>query len=261
MKYITAGLCLVLGAGAYADAVLLSDSFDSSTVSADNGLRYDEMGTSGAVGSGAWQAASGTKWGIGGGSVTNASGGTNAQNEGALGRLVDISSLTDSSLNKINLAVNFATANQSETLYVHLRGYVAHATPAASRQFGNVGATNGNVWEQQYSSGTTVSIYNLNTGVEVLDSPQAGAGTAVQLSSGTSGAQSVDLTFDMSDYAVSDITGYDYLGVFISRNSAGVTPMATINDITVTAIPEPATLGLIAMVGTSILFVRRRLVI
>lgn len=256
---------LILGLGtlcavsmAQADAVLLSDSFDSSTVNADGNIKVSEISTMGAVGAGAWEAGSASRWGIGSGSATNASGGTAADNEGALARAVDISSNTDSSLNKINLKMNFSTANASETLYVFLRGYVTVSTPGVNQTLGNLGSSNGNVWE---GNASTLTDYNLNTGDEYTSSAQGVAAAGIQLSSGTTGAQSVDLTFDMSGYAVSDITGYDYLGVFISRNSAGATPMATINDITVTAIPEPATLGLISAFGMGILFVRRRFMI
>lgn len=252
-KYVVAGLCLAFSASVFANVIMVRDAFNVSSVSADGGIRFDEVGSMGAVAGGNWEAAVVSQWGISGGSATSGTG-TGAVNEGALGRVVDITSITDTSLDQVNLAVNFSTANDSETLYVYLRGYTTNSTPAAANLFGNLGAQNGACWEQSYSS--TIgrwTIDNLSTGDEVTSSTQANISYAVLLTSGTTGAQSVDLTFDLNG----DITDYDYLGVYITRNALGTSPMATVNEITVTAIPEPATLGLIAFMGGGMLFIRR----
>ena len=255
---IMGGLAL---SSAQASVVLLSDSFDSSTVSTD-GHKFSDLSTSGAVGSGAWETGSGaTKWTISGGAVTNAGGGTAAQNEGAFSRLVDISSITDTSLNKLTLDVNFTTANASENLFVHIRGYtLTGAPPAGTQSMVNGGATNGNAWNDA-NSYADWTIYNLNSGqLNNHNSDFSTAASAVKLTDGVAGAHSFSQTFDMSGYAAAadDIAGFDYLGVYITRDHTGTSPSVSIQDFTLTAVPEPSSAALLGLGGLALILRRRK---
>lgn len=261
-KYVIAGLCLAFGASVFAEQILVRDAFNVSSVS-ETGMTYSKISNMGAVAGGAWQAQSGTGWGIGGGSVTNSDLSGSNLSEGALARVVDISSITDTSLNELKLDLNFTTANAGEKLYVHMRGYILGTAPADGAALANIGAKNGATWNDALVK-TDWTIYNLNTGVlNDHASDYSGGTAAVLLTDGVAGAHTFSQTFDMSGYAAAanDIAGFDYLGIYITRNLSGTDSAVSIDEITVTAIPEPGTLGLISAVGIAILFVRRRLVL
>lgn len=243
---------------AHAAQILISDDFSQSTVS-DTGLQFGDLAASGPVGTGSWYATTSTNWTISGGALSNAGGGTAAQDEGSLARLIDISSISDTSLDQLSLSVSFNTANTSEKLFVHLRGYILGTDPAASAGIVNSGATNGNAWNDAVST-TDWTIYNLNSGqLNNHYSDYSSAGWAVQLSSGVSGNQNFEQTFDMSGYAAeaNNIAGFDYLGVFFTRDATGTSPAVSISEVTLTAVPEPSSAALLGL-GAGWLMLRRR---
>lgn len=79
---------------------------------------------------------------------------------------------------------------------------------------------------------------------------------------------SVDQTFSVLLNGQTDLADYDYIGVrfIVGDNNNNITATngdlnnggALIENISLTAIPEPATLGLIASFGGAVLFIRRR---
>jgi len=256
---IAAITCLTATQQAQAEIVLVSDDFSSSSVNT-NGLTFSDLSTSGAVASGAWEATGGTNWTISGGSLTNAGGGSNAQNEGAFSRLVDISSITDTSLNQLKLDVDFTTANTSENLFVHMRGFILGTDPAGTLSIVNGNATNGNAWNNAFSHADW-TIYNLNSGqLNNHASNFSSAGFAVQLTDGVAGAHSFNQTFDMSGYAAAadDIAGFDYLGVFVTRNHTGTSPSVSISNFTLSVVPEPTTFAMFGLAMAGLGFRRRR---
>jgi len=243
---------------------VLSDDFTSSSVTKDGNMRFDEIAASGALGAGAWRSATGSNWNIAngaGGSVSNAARGTNAQNEGVLGRVVDVSAITDTSLTRLRLNVDFSTVSATERLFVHVRGYIRGTDPAASAGLVNMGATNGNAWHNAFGS-TDWTTYNLNSG-QLNDhaSNFSSAGFAQQVTDGVAGAHTFSTFFDMSGYATEadDLAGFDYVAVFVTRDSIGTTPEVTISNISLTAVvPEPTTFALLAWACVLIRVGRRR---
>ena len=79
---------------------------------------------------------------------------------------------------------------------------------------------------------------------------------------GTAGSTvSEDLTLNLAE----DVSNYDYIGIKFSINGAADASLETlsahgsiIDNVSLTVIPEPATLGLIASFGAGVLFIRRR---
>ena len=245
-------VCLLAAGVAQASVVLLNNDFSSgSTANGQLQVQHNETPT---ATNGTWRGNG--NWTIGSGAMSLS--GDAAGGEGGIGRLIDLSGITDTSLDQLTLSMSFTTTANAESLYVFLRGF-AGGTPPATRSIFNEDASNGNAWDE--TTTTIPTKVNLNLGVAFNGTTGTGAGNAVKVSDGVAGLHNFSQTFDMSGYTLSDITQYDYLAVIITRDGTGNPDGVSIDSINVTAIPEPATLGLIAMVGTAILFVRRRLVL
>lgn len=141
---------------------------------------------------------------------------------------------------------------------MHLRGFIGSA-PLGTTSFINQNATNGNLWDLTGTAFTAITNkINLNTGIGFDNTTNTLAANAVELSDGASGLHNFSQTFDMSGYAVNNIADYDYLAVVITRNALGTGPSFSIDDISLTAIPEPGTYALFAsLVGFVFVMVRR----
>ena len=251
----------MLAWNAQANLLLMSDDFSSSSI-VEGSINADDAQAMGVVGSGTWQATGGTEWTINnaaGGSANNAGGGTAAQNEGIFGRLVNIGSVSDLNLDKLQLDVDFTTAEAAEELFVHLRGYIEN-TPDADPLV-NMSATNGNAWNDADST-TDWTIYNLNSGqLNNHYSDYSNAGFAVALHDGSAGAHNFSQTFDMSGYATeaNAVAKFDYLGVYVTRNHLGTSPSVSISNLSITAVPEPSSLALLAFATGLLRTFRNRL--
>lgn len=239
----------VLAAGsAQAAAVLLNDDFSSSTISGGN-LLLNENETPPAT-NGVWNGNG--NWTIGSGAMSLS--GTAAAGEGGIGRLINLTGITDTSLNQITLSIDFTTTSETETLFVHLRGFAGGPQGATTDIF-NQGASNGNAWDQTGAQFT--SKYHLNTGDAFSGSSGTGAGAAVAVTNGIAGLHNFSQTFDLSDDTITNIAGYDYLAVIITRNGLGTLEGVSIDSINVTAIPEPS-VSLLLGAGALGLVIRRR---
>lgn len=252
--------CVMALSSADAGLVVLSDDFSSSTVNT-NGLTFSDLSSSGVVGSGTWDAVGGTNWTVAGGSLTNSGGGTNAQNEGAFARLVDIRSFTDTSVDQLTLSVDFTTADASENLYVHIRGFILGSDPAGNLSMVNGGATNGNAWNNAFGH-SDWTIYNLNSGqLNNHFSNFSSASWAQRLTDGVAGTHNFSQTYDMSSYAAAanNIAAFDYVGIYITRNHIGTSPSVSIDSISlVAAVPEPSSVAVLGIGIAAVLFRRKR---
>lgn len=232
-----------------ASVVVLDDGFTGSVLG--EALQFGDLGSSD------WRATAGSNWTISSGALSNGGGGTAAQNAGGVGKLIDLTGISDASLNQLDVNVGFNLSSTTEQLYLHVPGYVGSA-PASTLSFFNQNATNGNAWDT--AAGSFDSAFTLNDGT-IVDGSSSGtvAANAIRLDNGTTGLQMFSTTLDLSSHAVNNIAGYDYLVVAFTRNAFGGSPNASIESINLTAIPESSTYVLfVGLAGLSFVLTRRR---
>ncbi|MGA0898780.1 MAG: PEP-CTERM sorting domain-containing protein [Luteolibacter sp.] len=194
---------------------------------------------------GQWHDRSVNSW-----SMTSGSGGVlthspigatyNADDEGFIGRIVDLSGFAGNSLT-LSFGYDVGAGN---TIYAHLRAVDSATTGWNS----NIGAQNGNSWDSN-SGGTT---YNLFDGLTLTDSgaPDPNRGSANEAVSFT-GSGNYSETIDLSGYAISDLGNYKWLLLGFAAN-ATTDNTSTISNLSLTVVPEPSTallggLGMLAL--------------
>ncbi|MGB0416820.1 MAG: hypothetical protein ACPGKS_08230, partial [Coraliomargarita sp.] len=164
-------------------------------------------------------------WSVTSGTLSNNSSNNSRVAEGALGRLIDVDSLSVSQGNLITLSFDYALGDPAEVLYVHLWGLVGSANDGDMIM--NLGAQNGSAW---YSSNAGIDMYNLADGVATNG---VSSGAAVSLT-GTTSSQSHSATFDLSGYAeaANDLSDFDYLVLGFARKIDGAsTPGVSISNV------------------------------
>lgn len=206
---------------------------DFSSGSLGNNLLRDSVGFH-AAGSGAWM--------IDGGELVNTSTENNHVSEGAVGTIIDLSSLDDPTVSEFTLSFDYTMAEYTETLLVHVWGYVDHSSSPTTAIM-NHGAQNGNVWE--IASPTYMTSYNFgNPNGEFLGSNRGEAGDAAISLAGFSSPATYQQTFDLSGYTTAPKTlgAYDYLVLAFTRSIAGSAPGATIDNVTISVPVEAGTI-------------------
>ena len=143
-----------------------------------------------------------------------------------------------------------------DDIFVHVWG-LEDVSSTSSSGIANLGAQNGNMWANAVNNG--FNVYNLGSGnlMTSASSDAYGADAAVQVIdiADTAGAfLTSTTTLDLSGHALG-MSDYDYLVIGFARDTDG--EVLRLDNINVTAIPEPATLGLIAIFGFGGLFIRR----
>ena len=197
---------------------------------------------------GQWHDRSVNSW-----SMTSGSGGVlthspigatyNADDEGFIGRIVDLSGFAGNSLT-LSFGYDVGVGN---TIYAHLRAVDSATTGWNS----NIGAQNGNSWDSN-SDGTT---YNLFDGLTLPVSGTANSGDADEAVSFT-GSGNYSETIDLSGYAISDLGNYKWLLLGFAAN-ATTNNTSTISNLSLTVVPEPS-ISLLGGLGMLALLRRRR---
>lgn len=231
----------LLGFASTAQAATIIDGF--STEVANNTLSNTTI-------DGQWHDRSTNSWSMTSGSsgvlTHSPTGGTyNADDEGLIGRIVDLSGFAG---NSVTLSFSYAIGT-GNTIYTHLRA-MDNATTAWNT---NIGAQNGNSWDTN-SGGTT---YNLFDGLTLIDSgaPDPNRGSANEAVSFT-GSGSYSETIDLSGYTISDLGNYKWLLLGFAAD-ATTNNTSTISNLSLTVVPEPSA-ALLGGLGMLALLRRRR---
>lgn len=205
------------------DAINVNTSAALNTVLAEPGgyLKRDAVG---------FVKYSPTAWTISGGVIGNASASNDNVGESVLGHILNITSLSNRPLDKLELRFDYNTAEPAEKLYVHLWGYVNVSSGPNTRAM-NLNAPNSNAWE---ASGGAMIPYNLGKTNGVFTVPVGSATDAAIVLTGSTGAQTFSNIVDLSTFttAPNTVSGYDYLAIGFGREVGGTTmPALTIQNL------------------------------
>jgi MYXO-CTERM domain-containing protein len=229
----------LFGFASTAQAATIIDGF--STEVANNTLSNTTI-------DGQWHDRSTNSWSMTSGSsgvlTHSPTGGTyNADDEGLIGRIVDLSGFAG---NSVTLSFSYAIGT-GNTIYTHLRA-MDNATTAWNT---NIGAQNGNSWDTN-SGGTT---YNLFDGLTLPVSGTTNSGDSAEAVSFT-GSGSYSETIDLSGYTISDLGNYKWLLLGFAAD-ATTNNTSTISNLSLTVVPEPSA-ALLGGLGMLALLRRRR---
>lgn len=158
-------------------------------------------------------------WTVSGGVLANVSSSNNTVGEGALGRMVNLSSFSNLHSSQLSLGFDYSPGDPGEILYVHLWGYV-DGSSASNTPTMNLGAQNGNAWE---SAAGAMTAYNLGKANGTFTGTPGANGNAAVILTGSSGTQSYTNTFNLVGFtsAPSLVSGYDHLALGFAREIGG----------------------------------------
>jgi hypothetical protein len=247
-------VCLLAAGVAQAD-VIIDDNFSSGSFSTDTRIRYNQIDAG-------WYKFSGTPgtsdWAISGGVLTNPGTTAGMPSEGSASRLVSTSGF---STDNTQITVSFDyTVGTGSTLYFHLTGWTQNGTPDANEDLANSSALNGAI---QNNGETDFGDMNI---IDGTDATGAAASAVALTGSGTYTA-----TFDLTGYSwdaaeapgltgsIANVTDFDFIMAAFANNvtTTDGTGAISIDNMLITAIPEPGTIGMLGL-GAIITFLIRR---
>ncbi|QBG47228.1 hypothetical protein EGM51_07395 [Verrucomicrobia bacterium S94] len=249
---ITCALSVIGSMASYADVTLFDDDFSSSTIANDGRISRDDVGEG-------WRKNTNSLWTASGGNLANAGTTAGVPSEGAVGQVISVTT-TDTSLTKIQVSFDYVVGTGS-TLYFHLHGYTENGAPAANEPLANTGAQNGRIQNQAENEYADISL------LDGSDPETEPSGYSL-FAAGTSGNYAQ--TFDLTEYSwsadelpgisgsIGSIADFDLiLAAFASKiTQTDGSGAISVDNFKVTAIPEPAVLGLVVLFGSSFFFVR-----
>ncbi|MDZ8119295.1 hypothetical protein [Pontiella agarivorans] len=154
-----------------------------------------------------------------------------------------------------------ATSNASLSVDYQLVGWTVGQTPdAADKMFSGINFYNSVIAGANIAGNTSMAYDFLDGDVPWVHSSGNAYPSIRQATSAAGTTFSVNSTNSVAINGLTDLSDYDYIGVRFTINSNGDAGNvgATIENISLVAIPEPATLGMVAFFGGSVLFIRRR---
>jgi hypothetical protein len=169
--------------------------------------------------------------------------------ETSLAHLVAVNE-TDTSLTKIKISFDY-TVPADATLYLHVSGYTG---PLLGTLQSRMTAVNGTY----YATSADDFSPNLGTTYNLKDGGTPWGGTANSLASFSNTSGTFSQTVDISAFSgIDDITDFNYMTVIFGVDETAESGTIIIDNITVTAIPEPTTLAFVSAMGGGLLFIRR----
>lgn len=234
-------LALMGGAVSQASVVLIDDDFSTSAI--DSSSRFQSAD----IDSGDWNERTAATWDITSGELVN----TGTVDHGAF--LLNTVSSLDTSLTQVTVSFDY-TVGAGSTLYFHSALYTGPniTTGNMSRTTRTGGA--------YFATGTDfnanfTSALNLKNGADVTGNT---GGALISLAGSTSGTFSQ--TYDISGYTgVSSIADVSHiLAAFAIDGAAAGDGAVAIDNVNITAIPEPSSIALIGLGGLALLLRRRK---
>ncbi|QBG47010.1 PEP-CTERM sorting domain-containing protein [Verrucomicrobia bacterium S94] len=154
-----------------------------------------------------------------------------------------------------------ALSNASLAVDYQLVGWTVEQTPDPSDiMFSGINFYNDVVAGNNIAGGTSTAYDFLDGDIPWVHANGTAYPSIRQATSTAGTTLSVSTTNSVAIGGLTDLSDYDYIGVRFTINSVGDAGNvgATIENISLVAIPEPATMGMIAFFGGAVLFVRRR---
>ena len=253
-------VCGMIGA-AEASVVLLQDDFTSSSVTTDSSRLYESDLDGG------WNGAStggGSAWQVTGGIMQNASisGSGNYPTympaEGAIGQLFSTGGKGLSDEDKIQVSFDYSVSS-GDVLYVQFWGYTG--TIGTSDRVGNT--------ESRYGMGNEESFTSLDA-FNMLDGATTGfggsGGAFFTISGGLDGVSGTyTTTVDLGTLGISGVDEVADLSTFmfgVGKDEDGLvgtnSNITNIDNLSVTAVPEPSAAALLGLGSLSLILRRRR---
>ncbi len=260
-KALTVSLALgvALSPFASAAAVLIDDDFSSSGISGNQRFRLNQVDLG-------WykdNSSTPSHWTTAGGKLANPGTTAGIASEGSVAQTITVANhTTDTSLTKISVSFDYSVG-AGTTLYFHLLGWKTNGTPAADEIFNNPQQQNGSMQNQGDTHFGDISII---TGAD----PNGATGDAVAFAQNTFGTYTA--TFDLAGYSwsadespgltgsIGNITALQYLQVAFGTNMANAdgTGAVSIDNLKISAIPEPSSVALLLGGLGMLTLVRRR---
>ena len=240
-------LAVIGGAAAQASLIIVNSNV-TATVGSGSRFTNADIGT---VSDNSWEQRTGASWSMSGGALVNAGDlGTTVDDQGA--HLLNTVSSTDTSLTEITVSFDYSVG-QGSTMYFSSSLFTGAVGTLSGRLTNTAGGWYANDFDGQFTSAA-----NLKDGTN----PTGTTGAAlISFVGGTSGTFSQ--TYDISGYSaagISDITDVShFLAVFTADTAADGDGAMSVDNFNVTAIPEPATIGMLGLGAAGLIAFRRRM--
>jgi len=237
---------------AHAGLVLINDDFSSSgsLITGD----FNRVRTRYAINPGqpgVWVRGAGN-WSLSNGALQNTASTSDPTGEAGVGMVVDVSTITSTTIDSLSLSFDYELGDPAESLYLHMWGVVQQpgtlnetgTGQSANDMLAHVGfRQNGSFEDFSWQTSNpalsdVLDVHNL-LGPTTVGRPDIRPQDAIEFT-GTTGPQTYSTTIDLSTLPNSSLGDYDFFLVGFSRNVAGPSSSISIDSFNLVATPEPS---------------------